>query len=444
MKKTLAAALAALLAAAAFSGCGRKVPPAAPATLAVASDLHYVGEAIEDGGELFTRVVEEGDGRQLDYIRPITDAFLAGVAEDKPDALILTGDLSFNGEKASHQELAAKLNKVVEAGVPVYVLPGNHDVNNYAAATYLGSEQAATDFVTPEEFEEIYKNCGFSAADSRDKASLSYMVKLNAGVWLFMLDTQPYYLHEPGFPYCVGGVVQDGTWTWLEKQLEKCAAAGAVPLVALHQNLAVHNERFTTGYRIYDNDRLGELLAQYGGQLVFSGHLHPQHIALWQGEEGQQVWDVASESLAVWPYLSGRVTVSPDGAGRASYDYEAKPTDVTAWAAATGQTDPVFEDFSAFGREQFAQNSTSRGADKFVEALGEEDAAAFRRVMGEANVLYFSGALTREAADELTASPDWAAVTRAGEQGVDTARYLSTLVNEAQGDHCHLHIDPAA
>ena len=205
-----------------------------------------------------------------------------------------------------------------------------------------------------------------------------------------------------------------------------------------------HNERFTTGYRIYDNDRLGELLAQYGGQLVFSGHLHPQHIALWQGEEGQQVWDVASESLAVWPYLSGRVTISPDGAGRASYDYEAKPTDVTAWAAATGQTDPVFEDFSAFGREQFAQNSTSRGADKFVEALGEEDAAAFRRVMGEANVLYFSGALTREAADELTASPDWAAVTRAGEQGVDTARYLSTLVNEAQGDHCHLHIDPAA
>ena len=59
-------------------------------------------------------------------------------------------------------------------------------------------------------------------------------------------------------------------------------------------------------------------------------------------------------------------------------------------------------------------------------------------------MLYFSGALTREAADELTASPDWAAVTRAGEQGVDTARYLSTLVNEAQGDHCHLHIDPAA
>ena len=440
MKKTFAVVLAALLAAAALSGCGRQVPPAAPVTVAVASDLHYVGEAIEDGGELFTRVVEEGDGRQLNYIRPITDAFLAEVVKDKPDALILTGDLSFNGEKASHEELAAKLNKVVEAGVPVYVLPGNHDVNNYAASTYLGDERAAADFVTPEQFEEIYKNCGFSAADSR---GLSYMVKLNAGVWLFMLDTQPYYLHEPGFPYCVGGVVQDGTWTWLEKQLKQCKEAGAVPLLAMHQNLAVHSERFTTGYRLYDADRMAQLLADYGGQLAFSGHLHPQHIALWQSEGGRQVWDVASGSLAVWPYLSGRVTIDPDGAGRAAYDYEAKPTDVTAWAAATGQTDPVFEDFSAFGREQFAINSTSRGADKFVEALGEEDAAAFRRAMGQANVLYFSGALTREAADELTASPDWAAVERAKTQGVDTAGYLETLVNEAEGDHCSLHIDPA-
>lgn len=444
MKKTFAAALASLLAAAALSGCGRQVPPAAPVTLAVASDLHYVGEAIEDGGELFTRVVEEGDGRQLNYIRPITDAFLAEVVKDKPDALILTGDLSFNGEKASHEELAEKLNKVVEAGVPVYVLPGNHDVNNYAASTYLGDERAAADFVTPEQFEEIYKNCGFSAADSRDKASLSYMVKLNAGVWLFMLDTQPYYLHEPGFPYCVGGVVQDGTWTWLEKQLKKCQEAGAVPLVAMHQNLALHSERFTTGYRLYDADRLAQLVADCGGQLAFSGHLHPQHIALWQSEAGQQVWDVASGSLAVWPYLSGRVTIDPDGAGRAAYDYEAKATDVTAWAAATGQTDPVFEDFSAFGREQFAQNSTSRGADKFVEALGEEDAAAFRRAMGQANVLYFAGALTREAADALTASPDWAAVERAGQKGVDTAQYLATLVKEAGADHCSLHIDPAA
>lgn len=443
MKKRFAAALAALLALGVMAGCGRKVPPAAPVTLAVASDLHYVGEAIEDGGELFTRVVKEGDGRQLDYIRPITDAFLAQVVQDKPDALILTGDLSFNGEKASHEELAAKLDQVVQAGVPVFVLPGNHDVNNYAASTYLGGERASTDFVTPEEFEEIYKNCGFAAADSRDSASMSYMVKLNGGVWLFMLDTQPYYLNEPGFPYTVGGVVQDGTWTWLEKQLKKCAAAGAVPLAAMHQNLAVHSQRFTTGYRLYDADRLAQLLADYGGQLAFSGHLHPQHIASWQGEGGEQVWDVASGSLAVWPYLSGRVTIDPDGAGHASYDYEAAPTDVTAWAAATGQTDPVFADFSAFGRAQFAINSTSRSADRLAEALGEEDAAAYRRVMGEVNVLYFAGALTRQAAETLKASPDWAVVEQAGSRGVDTS-YILSVVNEAEGSQCSLHIDPAA
>ena len=42
-------------------------------------------------------------------------------------ALILSGDLSFNGEKTSHEELAGKLFKLQEQGIPVLVLPGNHD-----------------------------------------------------------------------------------------------------------------------------------------------------------------------------------------------------------------------------------------------------------------------------------------------------------------------------
>ena len=442
MKKTLCLALAALLTAALW-GCGRELPPAAPVTLAVASDIHFVGSEIGDGGEAFRQVVEQGDGRQLDYIRPITDAFLAQVAAEQPDALILTGDLTLNGEKNSHQELAERLEALVRAGVPVYVLPGNHDVNNYAAAAYQGDQVVAAESVSAEEFADIYQNCGFAAADSRDTASMSYLVKLNQGVWLFMLDVQLYYLHEPGLPYFVGGVVQDGTWTWLEKQLEKCAAAGAVPLVAMHQNLALHSGQYTMGYTLYDNDRLGELLSRFGGQLVFSGHLHPQHIACWQGEAGEQVWDVASGSLGVWPYLSGRVTIDPDGAGRAAYDYQATPTDVTAWAVDAGLTDPVFADFSAFGKEQFAQNSTSRSVEALTEALGAEGAAAVRRVMGQANLLYFSGTLTRQAADELAAGADWAVVERAAGQGISTARYIEDLVEAAAGDSLALHIDPA-
>lgn len=146
-KQTLCLALAAL--AALLAGCGKAPAPSAPVTLAVASDLHYVGEAISDNGALFEQVVEYGDGRQLDYIRPITDAFLAEVLAQKPDGLILTGDISFNGEKASHEELAQKLQPLADAGIGVYVLPGNHDINNYAAKAYIGQTREDAAFVTP-------------------------------------------------------------------------------------------------------------------------------------------------------------------------------------------------------------------------------------------------------------------------------------------------------
>ena len=45
----------------------------------------------------------------------------------KADGLILSGDLTFNGEKKSHEELAEKFKKVEKSGAPVMVIPGNHD-----------------------------------------------------------------------------------------------------------------------------------------------------------------------------------------------------------------------------------------------------------------------------------------------------------------------------
>ena len=74
-KHTIPAALAALSLAAVLASCSETVPEAGPASIVVATDLHYTGQAVEDGGALFQQVVEYGDGRQLDYIRPITDAF---------------------------------------------------------------------------------------------------------------------------------------------------------------------------------------------------------------------------------------------------------------------------------------------------------------------------------------------------------------------------------
>ncbi|WP_418455288.1 metallophosphoesterase [Allofournierella sp.] len=431
-KHTIPAALAALGLAAVLASCGETVPEAGPASIVVATDLHYTGQAIEDGGALFQQVVEYGDGRQLDYIRPITDAFLAEVLAEKPDALVLTGDISLNGEKASHEELAAKLQPLVEAGIGVYVLPGNHDINNYAAYRYEGEGRERTESVTAEEFEAIYKNCGFAAAASRDKASLSYMVKLNRGVWLFMLDAEQYAEQSPGIPYFVGGKLQEKTYQWLEKQLRACQKAGATPLVAVHQNLTDHSAVFSSGYTLFENDRLGALLQQYGVQVTLSGHLHIQDISPWQGKEGEPVWDIAGESLAVWPYQYGTLEVAPAPEG-AVYRYGTRETDLTSWAAATGQTDPVFADFSGWGREQFAHNSTTRGRDNILDTLGSEAGEAQLRLMARLNPLYFAGMLTEAEADAVRSGADYQMVQQiAADRGQENAlSYIDSMLAAA-------------
>ena len=103
------------------------LPVNSPIELIVATDLHYLSPSIVERGEVFEKVYLGGDGKQMNYMSEIPDAFIEDVIKQKPDGLILSGDLTFNGEKKSHEELAEKFKKVEKSGVPVMVIPGNHD-----------------------------------------------------------------------------------------------------------------------------------------------------------------------------------------------------------------------------------------------------------------------------------------------------------------------------
>ena len=73
---------------------------------------------------MFQSMVEHGDGKLTNYVWEITDAALEEIKLLSPDALIISGDLSLQGEKKSHEELAKKLDEVEKAGITVLVIPG--------------------------------------------------------------------------------------------------------------------------------------------------------------------------------------------------------------------------------------------------------------------------------------------------------------------------------
>ena len=157
--------------------------------LIIASDTHYMSPSLTDYGAAFDQLVNSSDGKVIRYQPQLWQAFESEVLEAHPDALILSGDLSLNGEKANHLEFAEKLRKIKDAGIPVYVIPGNHDINKPNAGEYFGDQRTDVESVTSEEFREIYGEFGYNEAKSEAPDSLSYLVELNDTTWLMMLDT---------------------------------------------------------------------------------------------------------------------------------------------------------------------------------------------------------------------------------------------------------------
>ena len=125
------------------------------------TDIHYLADSLTDKGEEFQYMVEHGDGKLTNYVWEITDAAFEQAETLKPDVIILSGDLTLNGEKESHKELAKKLDQVEKDGIQVVVIPGNHDINNKNAASFDGRSRQQAESITGDEFAEIYNDFGF-------------------------------------------------------------------------------------------------------------------------------------------------------------------------------------------------------------------------------------------------------------------------------------------
>ena len=377
----------------------------------VASDLHYLAPSLTDHGALFRRVMEAGDGKVTELCDEITDAFLEEVKAEEPDALILTGDISFNGEKESHLALAEKLAALEEAGVPVLVLPGNHDLYR-SCYSFFGDEGEQVESVSAEEFAAIYGAFGFDEALSRDDDSLSYLARINDTTRVLMLDA------DTPHDFCS---LSDKTLSWIERRLSEAAVEGKRMLVACHQNLYKHS-MFGAGYVLGCSDELHALLEKYGAELMLSGHMHIQHI---QTEGG--VTEIATSPLTMGACQYGLLS-SENGALR----YETRPVDVAAWASARGMDDERLASFAAYAMGRLESRTRTR-AEEQLEARGisTQEAAPLVNYACALNNAYFCGDLS-----EIPAlDPDGALLKAWSESGSFFGSYFASLEPEIGQDH---------
>ena len=88
----------------------------------VITDTHYFAKSLSASGKPYEEFMdfEQKCFAETPYINDAVFDYLAKQTET--DTILIAGDLSFNGEKASHEEFSALLKKVSDAGKKIYVV----------------------------------------------------------------------------------------------------------------------------------------------------------------------------------------------------------------------------------------------------------------------------------------------------------------------------------
>ena len=285
-----------------FNTQGRALVTYPDVNFAVISDLHVYDPALGDSGSAFEKVLYSDRKMLLDSI-DLLDYTIDDVLRSEARFVLISGDLTKDGELACHNIVAKRLARLTDAGVKVYVIPGNHDINNPDAVSYSGDTVTPVDNIQAEDFARIYANCGYGEALERDSDSLSYVAEPVEGLWLLAIDSCRYRDNMPGGGETVGGKVSQATANWIAGILKKAIVESKAVMVMQHHGIIEHwngQHKLHPDYLISDYPHFGEFLASYDVRLAFTGHYHAQDIT--QGVFGEKfLYDVETGSLVTAP-----------------------------------------------------------------------------------------------------------------------------------------------
>lgn len=286
--------------------------------IAVISDIHYLApEMIKNTSDF--QYTMNYDRKLLAESDVILDNFLNAVRSDKPDVLLVPGDLSSNGELICHQKVAEKLQSL-QADLPdlkIYVTTGNHDINNADGKDYNTEDgnAVAAEMTTPQQFENIYDFvysdesviARFVPAEGKQAGGLSYAARPCEGFTFIVVDSCMYSadVTASGADTAeVGGVIGADLETWIIQQTEEAKQRGDVVMAMMHHSVVPHfslEPTLLSEFIVTDYEHVASMFADAGINFVFTGHMHANDIAAYTSPNGNTVYDIQTGSSITYP-----------------------------------------------------------------------------------------------------------------------------------------------
>ena len=272
--------------------------------IAVLSDIHVMSpELLVNDGTAWQNFLNS-DRKLLDYSHEVYDVLIEKFLADKPDILLITGDLTKDGEKLSHQYVVAGLDRLREAGIHVYVIPGNHDRGTENALIFDGDTKSKAEVASGVDFENVYQNYGYNSSSVRESTTLTYACEPVRGLVLIGIDSGN------------NGSLSAATLNWVCLQAEKARNEGKQVIAMMHHPLFPHVnnlDRFMGSYRVNDHENVRNRLIDAGVRVILTGHVHMSDIAKdYNTELKDYIYDVNTGSPISYPCDYRVMTLSKD------------------------------------------------------------------------------------------------------------------------------------
>ena len=345
--------------------------------IAVLSDMHYYPVNFVSDCEDYKTYVG-GDPKMLEESGSIADAALQMVREDNPDILLVSGDLTKDGEIQGHRDLAAKFQELEDdTDTEVFVINGNHDLYNYTdACTFENGKKESAETTEQDDFKTIYKNFGYNGeynaqyfenpnADQGELAGqMSYTVDL--GKFRVVAIDSCCYSPDGGNgmgtnEHITAGHIDEDLMPWVVERIEEAEAEGDTVIGLMHHGVVPHfqgEEDLLYEYVVDDWQNVATQLADAGMRYVFTGHMHANDISQYTSVSGNTITDLETGSLSSWMSPQRHVTIMKgeplgDGTNRTKESFSVTSYSVKSidFTDRNGQTQHI-EDFRAYTQQK--------------------------------------------------------------------------------------------
>ena len=304
-------------------------------SIVIISDVHLLSPELITPGSAIDRA-DAGETKMMAMSDDIMTAITDSIIKMEPTVVLLTGDLTHNGERLSHERMRQHLERMRQQGIQPLVIPGNHDCNNPYARSFDGDRTMPTATITREEFAQIYREFGYGEASVRDTASLSYCCEPFKGVVIIGIDSnmdEENTLTSRGADadtYHNGGRIKPETLQWVIDRAGEARKQGKLVIAMMHHHLVPHfdqEERLLANYIVKHHDETARQLLESGIHTIFTGHLHVTDAATAYNSEGtDSIVEIATGSAICYPFALRTATIN----------YKAKTLRVdTKWLTST-------------------------------------------------------------------------------------------------------------